>query len=121
MCGSVRLKSGERVKVGGDLVAKIGGSWQRGPWMGWARQENLDTTWQDKLVYGYTQDVVEYEEKGHWFAVPLGCGLFVARLKTDFSKFPTGGLLVVTREAETPAEKAAHPRHPVVVQRPRAA
>jgi hypothetical protein len=106
----------ERVRAGGDLAAKVGGRTHKGRWHSpyWARLESWARVWSWVAVPG-DLEVLEFEEKGNWYAVPAGCGLMVAVLRAPHLDATAGNILVVTREA-VGEERKVHHRFPVVVR-----
>ncbi len=141
MCGSMRLRSGERLKLGGDLWARGLNDKQvfHGPWKDWAREEKLHTTWSGLLKPGlligqlktgpdgrqYYDTVESYFERDKdtgqlvEFGLPEKHVLYVGQVLTKLNWQKTylpGDILVITRFA-TPQEmgRCHHDRHPVTM------
>ncbi len=116
MCGSF-VKGGARLRPGDTLDVRIKGSPQKAhaKWVGYARQETLESVW-GGVSKPAVIEAQSYDEHGNEFRVPEGAAIAaVVMTRPAYSKLP-GDLLIVTREAVSDDERVAWPRHPLLVK-----
>lgn len=113
ICGTLRLRSGERVKPGGDLSFRlVGGIIRKGPWLpgGFLREESYARVWQGRVALCVLPEVAAWEEHSTWFDVTDGLVMQAAWSLGE------RGLRIVTRPPNTLLEQATHHRHPLLVR-----
>ena len=114
MCGHMRIGP-NLFSIGQTVPVQTNDGPHAGPWKGFARVETIRERWGDSVKpAAIVAD--SYNERGVEFSTH-GQAIHAAVVTRPIFRNEPGDVLLVTRKAQTPAEKSAHHRHPVLIPR----